>query len=225
MDDEVSFQREQEYLVLARIRIAQASSGSAGDFLPQALYLLDGLMTDASEKARMSSVLEILVVRALALRAQGNIPDAVATLVRALELGAPESYVRRFVDEGPAMLSLLQTVDAEALARVPDYVHLLLSAFAGEQATGVRPAATESHGRLVPVSSLHSSRFALEESLSERELEVLRLIATGRSNAEVAQALVIAVSTVKTHTNSIFSKLGVTSRTQAIARAHDLQLI
>jgi LuxR family transcriptional regulator, maltose regulon positive regulatory protein len=186
---------------------------------------LDRLMTDASEKARMSSTLEILIVRALALRAQGNISDALATLVRALELAAPEGYVRRFVDEGPAMLGLLQALDAGALTGAPGYVHLLLSAFAGEQGAGVRAAATESHGRLVPAPAPHPSRRALEEPLSERELEVLRLIATGRSNAEVAQALVIAVSTVKTHTNSIFSKLGVTSRTQAVARAHDLQLI
>jgi LuxR family maltose regulon positive regulatory protein len=223
-DDEISFSREPQYLVLARVWIARAVSGSADDLLPQALYLLDRLMTDASEKARMSSALEILVVRALALQAQGNIAEALSTLVRALELGAPEGYVRRFVDEGPAMLSLLQAVGAGAIARAPGYVHLLLSAFAGEQGTGVRPVATEGHGHEAPVPP-PSSRFALEEPLSERELEVLRLIAMGRSNAEVAEALVIAVSTVKTHTNSIFSKLGVTSRTQAIARAHDLQLI
>ena len=224
-DDEIFFSREAEYLVLARIWIAQAVSGSAGDFLPQALYLLDRLMTDASAKARMSSVLEMLVVRALALQAQGNVPDALSTLVRAVEAGAREGYVRRFVDEGAAMLSLLQAVDAGALAGAPGYVDLLLSAFVGEQGTGARPVATESHGRLVTGAPLRSPRSALEEPLSERELEVLRLIARGRSNAEVAQALVIAVSTVKTHTNSIFSKLGVTSRTQAIARAHDLQLI
>lgn len=248
-DDELSFPREGEYLVLGRVWIAQAEGGvdkgAAGDFLPQSLHLLDRLMTDASTKARQASVLEILIVRALALEAQGNHPEALAAIVRALTLAAPEGYVRRFVDEGPAMLSLLRALNAGAddkaatgggdtgrdkreaagLASVRGYIRLLLAAFAGQRVTG-NGGGTGEHIEPVP-GPLAPAYFpsSLYEPLSERELEVLRLIAAGRSNAQVAQALVIALSTVKTHTNTIFSKLGVTSRTQAVARARELHLL
>jgi LuxR family maltose regulon positive regulatory protein len=228
-DDEIAFRREAEYLALARVWIAQAGSGAAGDYLPQAFHLLDRLMVDASEKARYASVLEILIVRALALEAQGNRPDAQATIMRALTLAAPEGYVRRFVDEGPAMLNLLQAFNAAvdtgseaetaALVGVRSYIRLLLAAFAGQSVTLAGAEAGS-----VPMSQTVPSP-ALYDRLSERELEVLRLIATGQSNSEIAQALVIALSTVKTHTNTIFGKLGVSSRTQAVARARDLQLI
>jgi LuxR family maltose regulon positive regulatory protein len=225
--DEISFPREAEYLVLARVWIAQAQSGAAGELLSQTLYLLNRLMADASDKARDASVLEILIVRALALEAQGDRPDALATIMRALTLAAPEGYVRRFVDEGPAMLSLLHGVDAEAefeaLTSVRSYIHLLLAAFAGQRVTAAGDGERD-HSVPTPLAS-SSSRAALYEPLSERELEVLHLIATGQSNAEVAQALVIALSTVKTHTNTIFGKLGVTSRTQAVARARELDLL
>jgi LuxR family maltose regulon positive regulatory protein len=218
-DDALAFPREAEYLVLARVWIAQAASGSAGDRLPSALDLLDRLLADAVAKARRASVLEVLVVQALALAAQGNDPAAQVALGRALTLAAPEGYVRRFLDEGVPLRVLLEAVDP---ATVPTgYVPALLAAFAAE------PGAGTGGPRVfpLPLPAPPPSRTALPEPLSERERAVLRLIADGQSNAEVAQTLVIALSTVKTHTNSIFGKLGVTSRTQAVARARDLQLI
>jgi LuxR family transcriptional regulator, maltose regulon positive regulatory protein len=103
---------------------------------------------------------------------------------------------------------------------VPDYITRLLAAFPRTESPGLRTELAEAiHSVLSPQSS------SLVEPLSARELEVLRLIANGKSNAEVARTLVIAISTVKTHTNSIFSKLQVTSRIQAIALARDLHLL
>ncbi len=111
-DDALAFPREAEYLILARVWIARTDSGDADSFLEQAFYLLDRLMADALAKARQASVLEILIVRALTLAAQGKTPDALATLGWALILAAPEGYIRSFMDEGPAMWALLKSIDA-----------------------------------------------------------------------------------------------------------------
>ncbi len=221
-DDELPFTRETEYLVLARVWMAQAGRGDKGDFLRQALQLLDRLMADAVPKDRGSSVLEILIVRAQALAVGGDRPAGMAAIGQALALAAPEGYIRRFIDEGPALWALLRAVDAATVAGASGYLALLLAAIAAE------PGGTSSSGPRLPVPSQPTPKPAsaeLVEPLTERELEVLRLIAAGQSNAQVAQTLVIALSTVKTHTNTIFGKLAVTSRTLAIARARDLHLL
>jgi len=216
--DELSFPREAEYLILARVWIAQVSNGSDHALYQQALDLLARLLADATAKGRMGSVLDILIVRALGQWAHETPSAALATLAQALVIAAPEGYIRRFVDEGTPMLTILHAAAAREIA--PDYLTRLLSAFpamlkADRGTQTVASAKLSSTGHVPP----------LVEPLSQRELEVLRLIADGKSNAEIAQTLVIALSTVKTHTNSIFGKLQVTSRTQALARAHALQLI
>jgi LuxR family maltose regulon positive regulatory protein len=217
-DDPIWFPREAEYLILARIWIGRAGRESASDYLAQALHLLDRLLADASAKARGASVLEILIVQAQALWTQGARPVALATLGRALALAAPEGYVRRFVDEGPVLRVMLEAAYSRGVER--DYLTRLLAACAPRQP---EPGAQAALAPRLTTPSV--ARAALAEPLSERERQVLRLIVDGKSNAEIAQALVIAVSTVKTHTNSIFGKLGVTSRTQAIARARELPLL
>ena len=174
----------------------------------------------------MGSVVEILTVRALAQWRQEMHTDALLTLERALRLTAPEGFVRRFVDEGPVMATMLGAAQARGIA--PDYVAQLLAAFSVSDKQTSRHAGQESERASVSLLSQPPGRptsQSLVEPLSARELEVLRLIASGKSNAEVARTLVIALSTVKTHTNSIFSKLQVTSRTQAIALARQMQLI
>jgi LuxR family maltose regulon positive regulatory protein len=155
-------------------------------------------------------MLDILIVRALALWSQAARSDALATLARALTLAAPEGYIRRFVDEGATMQAMLRAAAEHGIA--PDYLTRLLAAF---------PATLNVNKKDLPVQR---SVFSVEP-LSQRELEVIRLIADGKSNGEIAQTLMIALSTVKTHTNNIFSKWQVTSRTQAIARARELQLL
>jgi LuxR family transcriptional regulator, maltose regulon positive regulatory protein len=160
---------------------------------------------------------EILIVRALAQWTRGTHAEALATLERALALAAPAGSIRSFVDEGLTMMAMLRA--SVVRGSVAEYLARLLAAFPGAEGMEREVKATASPSARSPQPAL------LEEPLSARELEVLRLIASGKSNAEVARALVIAVSTVKTHTNSIFGKLQVTSRTQAIALARDLQLL
>jgi LuxR family maltose regulon positive regulatory protein len=170
---------------------------------------LERLLWDAESKARLGSVLEILVLRALTLEAQGNRTSALATLERALLQASPEGYIRLFVDEGEPMRSLLREVHARS--RVPGNVAILLSAF-GEQFVSEPPLTSASTG-------------ALAEPLTERECEVLRLLLEGASNREIARRLVVSVNTVKRHVYNLCGKLGVQSRSQAIARARTLNLL
>ena len=133
-------------------------------------------------------------------------------LERALSLAEPEGYVRTFVDEGAPMAALLRRAASRGVA--PAYVSKLLDALDAEADTKSMPADSTS-----PVAQ------RLEEPLSERELEVLRLVASGLSNREVAQELVLATGTIKKHINNIFTKLNVRSRTQAAAQARELGLL
>ncbi|HEX6551571.1 MAG TPA: LuxR C-terminal-related transcriptional regulator [Ktedonobacteraceae bacterium] len=208
-DEDVGYPREGEYLALARVRIAQARSDPVAPFLQQTLLLLDRLLREAEAKARMGSVLEILVLRALALEAQGDRTSALSTLEQALVLAAPEGYTRLFVDEGPLMQALLR--QAYARSRVPGYIATLLSAF-GEQ-----PPSD------LPLPAARPSPLA--EPLTDRERDVLRLLLAGASNREIARRLVVSVNTVKRHVYNLCGKLGVQSRTRAIARARTLHLL
>jgi LuxR family maltose regulon positive regulatory protein len=204
-EDDLACPHEREYLTFARVRIAQGREEPAGPFLSEALRLLARLRADAEAKSRMGSTLEILLLQALALSAQGKGAAALPVLERTLTLAEPEGYIRLFVDEGTPMVTLLRQAHARGIA--PDYVAILLSAF-GEQ-TMAAP----------------SRAFPLVEPLTERELEVLRLLVAGLSNTEIARELIITVGTVKRHVNSIYGKLGVQSRTQAVARALTLHVL
>ncbi|GHO71243.1 helix-turn-helix transcriptional regulator [Ktedonobacter sp. SOSP1-52] len=199
--DDLRYSREQEYLTFARVRIAQGRLDPAGPFLAEALRLLERLRADAEAKARVGSLLQILVLQALALFTRSaHKTQALAMLERALALVGQEGYIRLFVDEGELMVALLHQAYVRGIA--PGTVETILLA-CGEQAQ-----ASPSH------------TFQLVEPLTERELTVFRLLVRGLSNAEIAQELIIAVGTVKRHINSIYGKLGVQSRTQAIAQAH-----
>jgi len=208
-DENLSYPREGEYLTLARVRITQGRDDLEAPFLQDALHLLGRLLLEAKAKARINSVLEILVLRALAQQAKGDRAVAFATLERALLLAAPEGYMRLFVDEGTPMLALLRLAQARGI--VPGYVTTLLRTF-GEQ-TRASPA-------------LHTARSSsLVEPFTEREREVLRLLLEGASNREIARHLVLSVNTVKKHVYNLCGKLGVQSRAQAIARARTLNLL
>jgi len=146
-----------------------------------------------------------LIVRALAHRSRGQTVQALSALARALALAEPEGYVGLFADEGPPMAALLREATSRGIA--PEYAIRLLAAF--DAGPGLKPAPAP----------------PLPEPLSDREMDVLRLIAAGLSNREIAQELVVEVSTVKWHINNLYGKLGVHSRTQAVARARELNLL
>jgi LuxR family maltose regulon positive regulatory protein len=203
-DDEPYFPREAAELTLARVHIA---AGQVATVLP----LLDRLLADAESKARMHSAIEILIVQALAYDVLSDRARALTTLERALALAEPEGYVRMFVDEGAAMAALLRAAASRSSASA--YVERLLAAFGEDE---------------VPSARLHPSSFIaqpLVEPLSERELEVLRLVADGCSNRAIAQALTIGVGTVKRHMHSLLGKLAAPSRSAAVARARALGLL
>ena len=207
-DGETSYAREREYLTLARVRIAQGREHPTGPFLAEALALLARLLEDAGPKARTRSAIEILILRALALEAQGERAEALTALDRALALAAPEGYVRLFIDEGAPMATLLRQAHMRGIE--PEYVAHLLAAFA--QA-----------GASLHLSAPNAS--PLVEALTGREREVLQLLVDGASNREIAQRLVLSVNTVKKHVFNICGKLGVQSRAQAIAKARTLDLL
>jgi LuxR family maltose regulon positive regulatory protein len=167
--------------------------------------MLERMLEDAEPKARMSSVIEILLLRALALEAQGKRDEAMKTLSRALALAEPEGYIRIFLDEDAPMLALLRQAYVRQIT--PAYVVTLLEA-AGQQ--------------VIPIPHRPSQ---LMESLTAREREVLRLLVDGASSPEIADELVLSVNTVKKHILNLCSKLGVQSRAQAIAKARTLQLL
>ena len=195
-------------------RLTSARVLHARGRLDEALGLLEEPREVAEASGTTGALIEILALQALVLWARGRKGLAVDTLSRALALAEPEGFVRTIVDEGPAMADLLSATleirrsgRSDATDRVSTrYLAKLLAAIARETA---EPGADE----------------RLPEPPSERELEVLALIAAGESNGEIAGKLFVSVSTVKTHINNLYRKLEVRSRTQAIARAREKGLL
>jgi len=198
LHDTPSFLRDFEQLTLIRLFFLQGRHNEAEQFLDRALQV-------AEAEGRVKNVIEILALQALSLQMQGKTKAALLPLRRALALTEPEGYIRTFVDMGKPMQELLHR--ALSPGRNAGYIRKLLAAF--DEAGNIQNAPTLHH---------------TSTPLSERELDVLRYIAAGKSNQEIAREFVVAVSTIKTHVNNIFVKLGVHSRTQAVARARELRL-
>ena len=202
-DDELSYLREYEHVTLARLLLARYDGERDATDLDAALNLLDRLLAEAEKGARGASVIEILVLLALARQRRGDVPAALESLQRAVTLAQPEGYVRVFTDEGPPMAALLQL-----LAK--------------------RPSAPGSVRRLLATTTRieHTSvPSALVDPLSQRELDVLRWLGTDLSGPDIARRLSVSLNTVRTHTKSIYAKLGVSSRRAAVRRAHELDLL
>ncbi|MEM8804561.1 MAG: LuxR C-terminal-related transcriptional regulator [Cyanobacteria bacterium P01_G01_bin.38] len=221
VDDELSYLHEYEHLILVRVLIAQYSRDRIDSALDQAIGLLARLLETAEAAERTSRIIEILVVQALAYEAKGDLAgailqgrgSAIASLERALILAEPEGYVRIFAEHGEPMAHLLR----EAVTRgiTPTYTHRLLTTL---ETWG------QKHQEPPPLP--HSpTPPPLIEPLSQRELDVLRLLNTELSGPEIARELVVALSTVRTHTKRIYGKLNVTNRRAAVKRAAELNLI
>jgi LuxR family transcriptional regulator, maltose regulon positive regulatory protein len=200
---------------LAQIDIAQGRLDAAYAAVAQLLH-------DAEATDHVRFVIWALVLQALILQAQGDTATALASLARALTLAEPEGYVRVFVDEGAPMAALLAQV-AGHHAPVAQYAARLLAAFPNAELR-IRSLESDLTQNSNAQRAPETQNF-LVEPLSERELEVLRLLAEGHDNAEIARALVVAVSTIKSHVNHIFGKLGVGNRLEAVLRARQLNLV
>jgi LuxR family transcriptional regulator, maltose regulon positive regulatory protein len=209
--DEVSYPRERGYLVLARLLLAQSQPD-------RALGLLERLDALAASHGRVRSLIEIRALRSLALQATGEHQEALSLLAEALALAQPEGYVRVFADEGPPMAALVRSlIGARQRGRgvagsgaATEHLHWVAWAF-GPVAAPSGMTATAGGGLIEP--------------LTGRELEVLRLLAAGRRNRDIAQELVVTLETVKKHVSHIFDKLGADNRTQAVTHARRLGLI
>jgi len=202
---------EYDYITLAHVQLASGR-------VEECQQLLARLQPPAEAAGRMSRVVEILALKSVVSLAQRNEDEALTALKRALVLAEPEGFIRSFVDEGEPMRRLLLEYQKVITKRIGDgvaseslrlltYTDKLLAAFP----------------QTAPVEKPKSK--TIPEPLSERELDILQLIASGRTNQEIAETLVIAVSTVKSHINNLYGKLGTNRRTQAIAIARDLGLL
>jgi LuxR family transcriptional regulator, maltose regulon positive regulatory protein len=212
--DEPAYPWEPEYLVLARLLLAHRATD-------RVLRLLAPVVAAAQEQERFGSLMEARTLQTLAYQASGDTDQALITLTEALRLGWPEGYVRVFADEGPRMAALLRRLvatrrrgDALADPAVPiDYLARILAAFEHPRRPSAQPG-----GDAALVAGF-------VEPLTDRELEVLRLLVNGRRNQQIADELVVTIDTVKKHLHNIFRKLGATNRAEAIAHARQLGMI
>ena len=215
-----------EYLLLTQARydlaVGQASSDALR--LHQALELLQSVLPQAEQFKRVSSQIEILVLRAMIEYALGERDQAVETLLSALALGEAEDYRRTYLDEGRVMAELLARCLVEQQqsgAYYPSlqYIESLLEIC--RQEVGILTTAAQAGDGAATATTRHDYTVFL----SARELEVLSLIAAGKSNEEIAQQLYLALNTVKRHASNIYDKLEVKKRTEAVAKARYLGLI
>ncbi|MCB0212835.1 MAG: tetratricopeptide repeat protein, partial [Anaerolineae bacterium] len=206
---------ETTWAALARVRLVQARLHPQHEHLNEAFELLAKLVQQAKAMGRLSYLIEGLVLQAMAYQMRGDAGLATTVLEEALHLGQPEGFFRIFVNEGQPMAELFHELLLQQSPHTA-YIKSLLAAIQHEAAE--KKSAPLSVSPAIPSESLI-------EPLSDREMEVLRLVAAGSSNSQIANSLIIAQGTVKKHLSNIFGKLNAESRTQAVAHARELGLL
>jgi LuxR family maltose regulon positive regulatory protein len=207
-NDDVKYLREEEYIVLVRIL-------AATDEIAESLNLSNKLIASAELGSRNSITIRVLLIQAIIYRTQGNMNRAFLVLDRALHLAEQGGYIRVFVDEGEPMADMLREFSRQSSDIGREYLDSLLAAFDDGQLPEHQIKYVE---RIVQQDEL-------VEPLSDRELDVLRLLSAGLSYREIAEELYISINTVKAHAKNIYSKLGVHGRMQAAQRATELNLL
>jgi LuxR family maltose regulon positive regulatory protein len=208
-------------LALVRVWISRRLAGPLDIHLIH--RFLEGQLKIARQNGYAGWELEVMILQALAYQADNHTDLAVSALEKALILAEPEGYMRIFLDEGAWMAKLLQQIEEHTV--VPDYVTSLIKTFESEQKASPVIHNISSKGKLAAFQQLSPPIPPLIEPLSQREIEVLQLIADGASNPEIASTLFITTNTVKKHISSLFSKMDAVSRTQAVRRGQLLGLI
>ncbi len=214
------FRYEDELIHITRARVFIAQNK-----LDEAIRLLSGLEESARSGGRQGRLITVMILKALALERAGSNTQANLALTKGLTLAEPSGYVRVFLDEGqPMQLLLAQWLVHAVAGPLRDYTIHLLSQFDAEP--HVVTTEQEKVSQIgEPLARLHQPGQALVEPLSQREVEVLQLMALGRTNQQIAQQLIVARGTVKAHTASIYRKLDVANRTEAVARARQLGIL
>jgi LuxR family maltose regulon positive regulatory protein len=207
VDDPLTYLQEFEHITFARVLVARGSATGDAAALDQAQRLLDRLLVAAEEGGRIGSAIEVLVLLAALHRSRRDIGAATAAIEGALRRAEPEGHVRLFLHAGPAIPELLRSV---AAAEGPTSYAARVSA----GAAGAPPPATTAPSPGLP----------LVGALSERELDVLRLLRTDLSGPDIARELHVSLNTLRTHTRHIYAKVGATNRREAVSRAAALGL-
>ncbi|HEX8094407.1 LuxR C-terminal-related transcriptional regulator [Jatrophihabitans sp.] len=219
--DELSYLREFEHITLARVLLAQFRTERSEPLAREVAQLLERLLQAAEAGERAGNVIEILVLQALTCQARGDGAAALAALERALRMAEPEGYVRMFVGAGPAMAPLLRTILKQRTES--SYARRLLDACSpasGSQAGG--DVGGSQTGAGIPAAPAPQG---LVEPLSERELDVLRLLGSDLDGPDIARELSVSLNTLRTHTKNIYAKLGVNNRRAAVRQAAELNLL
>jgi LuxR family maltose regulon positive regulatory protein len=226
-DDPFQFIDELAQITQARVFMAQ-------DNLDDAIGLLHRLEDNARSFGRKGRLIEIMILKSLAQQAVGDTTQMDISLSNSLALAEPEGYLRIFLDEGRTMQDLIrQWMTNHRASPLRDFASFLLSQFdtephvfttvQAEASPASDPSASSKQRQVEP--EVTPTKDALVEPLSERELEVLQLIALGKTNKEIARQLIVAPGTIKAHAASIYRKLDVANRTEAVARARQLGLL
>jgi LuxR family maltose regulon positive regulatory protein len=208
---ELNYHYDLHHINLARVLVAKGIADTSGHWLGEALTLLGRLRVAAAQAGWVQEEIKIGILQALAMQAQGTSQSALEELGRVLSLAEHGGFIRLFVDEGIPMARLLSEATARGIA--PDYTGRLLAAFPDFAVMSITQ------------STIHNPKSKMVESLSQRELEIVQLIAQGLSNHEISERLFLALSTVKGHNRIIFDKLQVQSRTEVVVRARELGLL